>query len=104
MIILMYVFKALHACKFMDNYTIRAKLLFALARHRKWGESHTAYENMLKQFRSQSLGRDGMKLAAKKVVLERRKQVLEETFREARLAIEGMPKTVLVLQWRSFLP
>ena len=65
MIILMYVFKALHACKFMDNYTIRAKLLFALARHRKWGESHTAYENMLKQFRSQSLGRDGMKLAAK---------------------------------------
>ena len=47
----------------MDNDLIRAKLLFALARHRKWGESHTAYENMLRQFRSQMLGKEGMKIA-----------------------------------------
>ncbi len=57
----------------MDNATIRAKLLFALARHRKWGESHTAYENMTKQFRSQSLDKEGMKMADK---------VAEELFRE----------------------
>jgi hypothetical protein len=49
----------------MDNDEIKAKLLFALARHRKWGESHTAYENMTKQFRSQSLGKEGMKMADK---------------------------------------
>ncbi|KHO48228.1 MAG: hypothetical protein QT00_C0001G0242 [archaeon GW2011_AR5] len=49
----------------MDNELIRAKILFALARHRKWGESHTAYENMMKQFRSQMLGREGMKIAAR---------------------------------------
>jgi hypothetical protein len=49
----------------MDNDLIRAKILFALARHRKWGESHTAYENMMKQFRSQMLGKEGMKIATK---------------------------------------
>ncbi|MEK6888252.1 MAG: hypothetical protein AABX14_04890 [Candidatus Aenigmatarchaeota archaeon] len=47
----------------MDNELIRAKLLFSLARHRKWGESHTAYENMMRQFRSQNLGKEGMKIA-----------------------------------------
>jgi len=45
----------------MDNEEIRAKLLFALARHRKWGESHTSYENMLRQFRSEALGKAGLK-------------------------------------------
>ncbi|MBI4174090.1 MAG: hypothetical protein HY517_00460 [Candidatus Aenigmarchaeota archaeon] len=49
----------------MDNDLIRAKILFALARHRKWGESHTAYENMMRQFRSQMLGKEGMKIATK---------------------------------------
>ena len=49
----------------MDNDLIRAKLLFALARKRKWGESHTAYENMFRQFHSQMLGKEGMRLAAK---------------------------------------
>ena len=49
----------------MDNDYIRAKLLFALARKRKWGESHTAYENMFRQFKSESLGKEGMKLATK---------------------------------------
>lgn len=49
----------------MDNEEIRARLLFALARKRKWGESHTAYENMLRQFKSELLGKEGMKLAAK---------------------------------------
>lgn len=49
----------------MDNDLIRAKLVFALARHRKWGESHTAYENMIRQFRSQLLGKEGMKIAIK---------------------------------------
>ena len=57
----------------MDNELIRAKILFALARHRKWGESHTAYENMMRQFRSQMLGKEGMKLATK---------VAEELIRE----------------------
>ncbi|MBI2675447.1 MAG: hypothetical protein HYX24_03245 [Candidatus Aenigmarchaeota archaeon] len=47
----------------MDNDEIRARILYALARKRKWGESHTAYENMLKQFKSELLGREGMKLA-----------------------------------------
>ncbi|MFA4819459.1 MAG: hypothetical protein WC613_00700 [Candidatus Aenigmatarchaeota archaeon] len=49
----------------MDNDLIRAKLLFSLARHRKWGECHTAYENMMRQFRSQNLGKEGMKIATK---------------------------------------
>ena len=49
----------------MDNDLIKAKILFALARHRKWGESHTAYENMMRQFRSQLLGKEGMKIATK---------------------------------------
>ena len=47
----------------MDNEEIRARLLFALARHRKWGESHTAYENMFRQFKSEALGKAGMKNA-----------------------------------------
>jgi hypothetical protein len=48
----------------MDNKNaIKARLLFSLARKRKWGESHTAYENMLKPFKSASLGKDGMSLA-----------------------------------------
>lgn len=45
----------------MDNELIRARLLFALARHRKWGESHTAYEHMLRQFKSEALGKAGLK-------------------------------------------
>lgn len=49
----------------MDNEVIRAKILFALARKRKWGESHTAYEHMLRQFKSELLGKEGMKLATK---------------------------------------
>ena len=47
----------------MDNELIRAKLLFSLARKRKWGASHTAYENMFRQFRSESLGKAGIKYA-----------------------------------------
>ncbi len=46
----------------MDTQVIRAKLLLALARKRKWGESHTAYENMTRQFKSESLGKHGFKL------------------------------------------
>ena len=49
----------------MDNEEIQARLLFALARKRKWGESHTAYENLFRQFASASLGNDGMKQAKK---------------------------------------
>ena len=49
----------------MDNELIYAKLLFALARKRKWGESHTAYEHMFRQFKSEMLGKEGMKLATK---------------------------------------
>lgn len=49
----------------MDNELIRAKLLFSLARKRKWGGSHTAYENMFRQFRSELLGKEGMKLATR---------------------------------------
>ncbi|MBI2578804.1 MAG: hypothetical protein HYW26_03775 [Candidatus Aenigmarchaeota archaeon] len=45
----------------MDNEEIRARLLFSLARKRKWGESHTAYENMFRQFKSESLGKAGLK-------------------------------------------
>ena len=47
----------------MDNDLTRAKLLFALARKRKWGESHTAYENIFRQFKSESLGKAGLKNA-----------------------------------------
>lgn len=45
----------------MDNEEIKARLLLALARKRKWGESHTAYENMVRQFKSQSFGKEVMK-------------------------------------------
>ena len=45
----------------MDNEEIRAKPLFALARKRKWCESHTTYENMFRQFRSEALGKAGLK-------------------------------------------
>jgi hypothetical protein len=48
----------------MDNVkVVMARLLFSLARKRKWGESHTAYENLFKSFKSESLGKDGMNLA-----------------------------------------
>src|SRR3989338_10364022 len=49
--------------RFPTNEEIRARLLFALARHRKWGESHTAYEHMFRQFKSEALGKAGMKNA-----------------------------------------
>ncbi|MBI2583314.1 MAG: hypothetical protein HYW25_01480 [Candidatus Aenigmarchaeota archaeon] len=45
----------------MNNGVFRAKILFALARKRKWGESHTAYENMFRIFRSEALGKHGLK-------------------------------------------
>lgn len=45
----------------MDNELIRAKLLFALARKRKWGASHTAYEHIFRQFKSEALGKAGLK-------------------------------------------
>jgi hypothetical protein len=45
----------------MDNEEIRARLLFALARHRKWGERHTAYEHMFRQFKTEALGKAGLK-------------------------------------------
>lgn len=58
----------------MDNESIiKARLLFSLARKRKWGESHTAYENIFKSFKSESYGKDGMKLV---------KKLAEELFRE----------------------
>lgn len=44
----------------MDN-SVKARLLYALARKRKWGESHTDYENLFKQFKSSSLSKDVMK-------------------------------------------
>lgn len=47
----------------MDNENVAAKILYSLARKRKWGESHTAYENMLKIFKSESLGKEGMRRA-----------------------------------------
>ena len=47
----------------MDNEEIRARVLFALARHRKWGESHTAYEHMFRQFKTEALGKAGLKNA-----------------------------------------
>lgn len=47
----------------MDNENaIKARLLFSLARKRKWGESHTAYENMFRPFKSEAFGKSGMKL------------------------------------------
>ena len=49
----------------MENEEIRARLLFALARRRNWGESHTAYEHLFRQFKSAALGKAGMKLAEK---------------------------------------
>ena len=36
-------------------------MLFALARRRNWGESHTAYEHMFRQFKSEALGKAGLK-------------------------------------------
>ncbi len=60
----------------MDNDFIRAKLLFALARHRKWGESHTAYENMIRQFKTEALGKAGLKYA---------KNIAEELMRQSLL-------------------
>ncbi|MCX6815619.1 MAG: hypothetical protein NT120_02090 [Candidatus Aenigmarchaeota archaeon] len=47
----------------MDNEEINARILFSLARKRKWGESHTAYENMFRTFKSESLGKGGLKFA-----------------------------------------
>ena len=48
----------------MDNDKLTAaRILFALARKKKWGESHTAYENMFRQFRSQPMGKEGLKHA-----------------------------------------
>ena len=45
----------------MDNeQRCSALILFSLARKRKWGESHTAYENLFKVFRSEALGKHGM--------------------------------------------
>jgi hypothetical protein len=58
----------------MDNESlVRARLLFSLARKRKWGESHTAYENIFRQFRSESMGKEGLRHA---------KNVAEELMRE----------------------
>ena len=59
----------------MDNELLAAKVLFSLARKRKWGESHTAYENVLRQFKSESLGKHGQKLAN-----EAAKRLLREGF------------------------
>ena len=48
----------------MDNENfIKAKLLYSLARKRKWGESHTAYENIFKILKSESLGKQGLRQA-----------------------------------------
>jgi len=49
----------------MDNEQIQARLLFALARHRKWGESHTAYEHMLRQFKTEAMGKAALKSVGK---------------------------------------
>lgn len=58
----------------MDNdILIMAKLLYSLARRRKWGESHTAYENMFKALRSETLGKDALKNAS---------ELAERLFRE----------------------
>ena len=48
----------------MDNEQfIKARLLYSLARKRKWGESHTAYENIFKILKSESLGKEGLRQA-----------------------------------------
>ena len=57
----------------MDNEEIKARLLFSLARKRKWGASHTAYENLFKAFKSEALGKDMMRSA---------KEITEELFKE----------------------
>ena len=57
----------------MDNEEIIARLLFSLARKRKWGESHIAYENMFRSLKSESFGKKGLKNA---------KNIAEELFRE----------------------
>ena len=57
----------------MDNEEIRARLLFALARKRNWGESHTAYEHMFRQFKTEALGKAGLKNA---------KNIADELMRE----------------------
>ena len=50
----------------MDNIkTLKARLLFSLARKRKWGESHTAYENMFKSLKSEAFGKDALKMVKK---------------------------------------
>ncbi len=50
----------------MDNEEIlKGRMLFALARKRKWGESHTAYENMIRSLRAESFGKDMMKVINK---------------------------------------
>lgn len=57
----------------MDNQEIRARMLFALARKRKWGESHTAHEHIFRQFKSEALGKAGLKNV---------KNIAEELMRE----------------------
>ena len=48
----------------MDNENfIKAKLLYSLVRKRKWGESHTDYENIFKILKSESLGKEGLRQA-----------------------------------------
>ena len=48
----------------MDNINfIKTKLLYSLARKRKWGESHTDYENIFKILRSESLGKEALRQA-----------------------------------------
>ena len=50
----------------MDNIkTLKARLLVSLARKRKWGKSHTAYENMFKSLKSEAFGKDALKLVKK---------------------------------------
>jgi len=47
----------------MDNELIKAKILYSLARKRKWGESHTAWENLFRVFKSEAAGKDIMRQA-----------------------------------------
>ena len=35
----------------MDLETVKAKILFKLARRRNWGNSHTAFDNLKKGFK-----------------------------------------------------
>ncbi len=58
---------------FSQDEELSAKILFSLARNRKWGESHTAYENMFKYLRSEVFGKEGLKLA---------KNTAEDLFRQ----------------------